>query len=91
MNGKKTKIRKKIKDILYYQEPYTWYEAHCLDRNLPHIRYDDVDAYLKVFNKVFGDRDELHPGEFEKSEEYFNKLYKKEVRKRKILKFFGFI
>ena len=55
------------------------------------MRYDDVDAYLKVFDKVFCDRDTLHPGEFEKSEEYFNKLYKKEVRKRKILKFFGFI
>ena len=74
-----------------YQEPCTWYEAHCYDCNPHRIRYDDFDAYFKVFNKVFGDRDELHSGEFEKSEEYFNKLYKREVRKNKILKFFGFI
>jgi len=91
MNGKKIKIRKKIKDILDYQEPCTWHETHCCDRNPPRMRYDDIDAYFKVFNKIFGDRDELHPGEFEQSEKYFNRLYKKEVRKRKILKFFGFI
>ena len=74
-----------------YQEPCTWHEAHCYDRNLPRMRYDDYDAYFKVFDKIFGDRDTLHPGEFEKSEEYFNRLYKREIRKRKILKFFGFI
>ena len=44
-----------------------------------------------IGDKIFGDRDTLHPGEFEKSEEYFNRLYKREIRKRKILKFFGFI
>lgn len=74
-----------------YQEPCTWHEAHCLDHNSSRMKYNDYDAYFKVFNKVFGDRDELHPGEFEQSEEYFNRLYKIEVRKRKILKFFGFI
>ena len=74
-----------------YQEPYTWCEAHCFDRNPPRMKYNDYNTYLKVFNKVFGDRDELYLGEFEQSEEYFNKLYNKEVRKRKILKFFRFI
>lgn len=70
------------------QKPCTWHEAHCYDSNppRPRMKYDDVDAYFKVFNKVFGDRDELHPGEFERSEEYFNRLYKREVRKRKMLK-----
>jgi len=76
-------------NINVHQEPYTWHEAHCWDCNQPRMKYDDVDAYLKVFYKVFGDRDELHPGEFEQSEEYFNKLYKREIRKNKILKFFG--
>ena len=74
-----------------YQEPYTWCEAHYLDCNSPRMKYDDVDAYLIVFNQVFGDRDELHSGEFEQSEKYFNRLYKKEVKKRKILKKFGLI
>lgn len=74
-----------------YQEPCTWYEAHYCEHNSHRMRYDDIDAYLKVFDQVFGDRDELHPGEFEQSEEYFNRLYKKEVRKRKILKVFGLI
>lgn len=74
-----------------YQEPCTWHEAQTYDFNWPSMRYDDIDAYLKVFDEVFGDRDELHPGEFKQSEEYFNRLYKKEVRKRKILKFFGII
>ena len=73
-----------------YQEPCTWHEAQCYDFNSPRMRYDDVDAYLKVFNKVFGDRDGLRPGEFEQSEEYFNKLYKREVRKSKISRYFGF-
>ena len=74
-----------------HQESYTYYEAHCYDRNPPSMRYDDIDSYLKVFYKIFGDRDKLYPGEFKQSEEYFNKLYKREVRKQKILKFFGFI
>ena len=74
-----------------YQELCTWHEAHCYDCNPPSMRYDDLDAYFKVFDKIFGDRDELQPGEFKKSEEHFNKLYKREVRKNKILKFFGFI
>jgi hypothetical protein len=74
-----------------YQEPCTWYESHFYDYKPPSMRYDDLDAYFKVFDKVFGDREELHPGEFKKSEEHFNRLYKREVRKNKILKFFGFI
>jgi len=74
-----------------YQEPCTWCESHCLDCNPSRMKYDNVDAYLKVFGQVFGDRDGLHPGEFEQSEKYFNRLYRKEVRKRKILKIFGII
>ena len=74
-----------------YQKPCTYCEVHCYDCNPPRMKYDDVNAYLKVFNKVFGDRDELQPGEFKKSEEHFNRLYKREARKNKILKFFGFI
>lgn len=80
-----------MNNIDVYQEPYTWCESHCLDCNPPRMKYDDVDAYLKIFNQVFGDRDELHLGEFEQSEKYFNRLYKKEVRKRKILKIFALI
>lgn len=74
-----------------YQEPCTWYESHFYDYKPTRMRYDDLDAYFKVFDKVFGDRDELQPGEFKKSEEHFNRLYKREARKNKILKFFGFI
>lgn len=47
--------------------------------------YKNDRAYIIAFDKIFGDREELHTGEFERNLESFNKAYKRECLREKIL------
>lgn len=49
------------------------------------MNYKNHRAYIITFDKIFGDRDELRPGEFERNLESFNKAYKRECLREKIL------
>ena len=53
-------------------------------------KYDNHRAYQITFNKIFGDREELQPGEFERNREIFNKAYKRECLREKILYWLSF-
>lgn len=49
------------------------------------LNYKNHRAYTITFNKIFGDREELQAGEFERNLERFNKAYKRECLREKIL------